>query len=142
MAACRALVSELQLQHKVELRGMIPPAELKAITANACIGINLVEPEGLNQLYSLANKFFDYIQWCIPQVTMNFAEYKRVNDAHEVAVLVNTVSKEEIAAALNQLLGDVVLYERLRQNCLQARQLYTWEAEENGLRNFYKDLTA
>jgi glycosyltransferase involved in cell wall biosynthesis len=140
MDTCRQLVQTLQLEQKVILRGMVPPAELKAITDGAWIGINLVEPEGLNQLYSLANKFFDYIQACVPQVTMQFAEYKRVNDLHEVAVLVNTVEKAEIAAALNHLLNEGVVYERLKANCLKARQLYNWEQEEKVLLDFYRRL--
>ena len=50
------------LQEKIILKGKVLPEELNEITSNAYVGINLVEPQGLNQLYSLANKFFDYIQ--------------------------------------------------------------------------------
>jgi hypothetical protein len=37
----------------------------------------------------LANKFFDYIQAGIPQVTMNFPEYAAINREYEVAVLID-----------------------------------------------------
>jgi glycosyltransferase involved in cell wall biosynthesis len=133
------LIAENQLQDKIQLKGKVLPQELDLITPNAYIGINLVEPQGLNQFYSLANKFFDYVQACVPQVTMNFPEYKKVNEEYEVAVLINTVSVNEIEAALNLLLQNAVLYERLKSNCKFAQQIFTWQEEEKHLLNFYKN---
>ena len=103
-------------------------------------GINLFEPVGLNHFYSLANKFFDYMQAGIPQLTMNFPEYKKINNEYEVAVLINTVAVNEIATALNLLLNDGVLYERLKKNCQAAKNVFTWQNEEKQLLEFYKNL--
>ena len=47
---------------------MLQPEELRLITAEAYIGINLVENNGLSNYLSLANKFFDYIHAGIPQL--------------------------------------------------------------------------
>lgn len=138
----KSLVKTNGLQHKIQLKDKVLPEELDAITPGAYIGINLVEPRGLNQLYSLANKFFDYIQAGIPQLTMNFPEYKKVNDAYEVAVLINTVTVNEITTALNLLLNDAVLYERLKNNCRQAKGIFTWQQEEKHLLSFYENLFA
>jgi glycosyltransferase involved in cell wall biosynthesis len=128
------------LQGKIFLKGKVLPEQLNEISSKAYAGINLVEPQGLNQLYSLANKFFDYIQAGIPQLTMNFPEYKKINDEYEVAVLINSVDVDEIAEALNILLADDVLYERLKKNCLVAADIFIWENEEKQLLNFYKNL--
>lgn len=138
----KSLIVENNLEDKIQLEGKVVPQELEAITPNAYIGINLVEPQGLNQFYSLANKFFDYIQAGIPQLTMNFAEYKRVNDEYKVAVLINTIEPKEIANALNILLNDSVLYERLKANCLIAAAVFTWQKEEEKLLDFYKNVFA
>ncbi len=46
---------------KIKLHAAVTPEKLKQITPEVYIGINLVENNGLNQYYSLANKFFDYI---------------------------------------------------------------------------------
>jgi glycosyltransferase involved in cell wall biosynthesis len=134
------LIAENQLQDKIKLKGKVLPEELDRITPAAHIGINLVEPQGLNQLYSLANKFFDYMQAGIPQLTMNFPEYKKVNEEYEIAVLINTVSANEIETALNLLLRDTVLYERLKNNCKPAADIFTWQQEEKHLLQFYKSL--
>ena len=138
----KKLIADNHLEGKIQLKGKVLPEELNALTAQAYIGINLVEPQGLNQFYSLANKFFDYIQAGVPQVTMNFPEYKKVNDEYEVAVLIQTVSIKEITAALKLLLDNTVLYERLKNNCIEARKIFTWQEEEIRLLNFYKNLFA
>lgn len=134
------LIEKNRLEQKVILKGKLSPEQLRRITAQAYIGINLVEPTGLNQLYSLANKFFDYLQAGIPQLTMNFLEYKKINEQYEVAVLIDNVEVNEIAQKLNLLLSDTVLYERLSANCLRAREVFNWETEEKKLLEFYERL--
>ena len=136
----KQLVFENELQHKIEFRGRIFPSELDAITADSYLGLNLIEMVGHNQYLSLANKFFDYIQIAIPQLTMNFPEYKKINDEFEVAVLIDDLSEDSIAAGLNQLLEDEELYSRLRENCLKARQIYNCQNEEKKLLDFYNQL--
>lgn len=134
----KILVEENQFQHRIFFKGKLLPAELDQATQNAYIGINLVEPLGGNQLLSLANKFFDYIQNGVPQLTMNFPEYKKINEQFEVALLISNLSISEIENSLNILLSDEILYQHLKQNCMKARECYNWQNEENKLIAFYK----
>jgi glycosyltransferase involved in cell wall biosynthesis len=136
----KSIVLENDLQDKVEFRGRLLPDELDEITSCSFIGINLVEPFGQNQILSLANKFFDYIQNELPQLTMNFPGYKKINDEFEVAVLLNDLSVDAIADSLNTLLADTELYSRLKKNCNKAREIYNWQNEEKKLLNFYSRL--
>lgn len=133
-------INENRLHNKIILKGKVLPGVLPAITENAFIGINLVEPVGLNQMYSLANKFFDYIQAGLPQVSMNFPEYRRINNEKEVAVLINTVAVHEITNAINLLLNDTTKYQQLKHNCIVAGEIYTWQREEQRLLSFYKNI--
>jgi len=94
----------------------------------------------LNQWLALPNKFFDYIHAGLPQVTMNYPEYKRINDQFEVAVLIDDLAPERIAAAINNLLSDEVLYNKLRSNCLKARLELNWQHEEKKLISFYRSV--
>ena len=71
---------------------------------------------------------------------MNFPEYRKINDQFEVAVLIDDLSEDSIAAGLNHLLEDEELYSRLRENCLKARQIYNWQNEEKKLLDFYNQL--
>ncbi len=140
MQQCREVAQTEKLKDKIFFKGMALPYELKNITAGAYIGINLVEPVGLNQLYSLANKFFDYIHAGIPQLTMNFPEYATINNEYEVAVLTDSLNMDLIAEKLNLLLTDSVLYSKLAQNCHTAAQYFNWQKEEEKLFTFYKTL--
>ncbi|GAO43887.1 hypothetical protein FPE01S_02_09930 [Flavihumibacter petaseus NBRC 106054] len=139
--ACKALCRSLGLQHKVFFHEPVPPETLRKLTPYYWAGINLVEPEGLNQLYSLANKFFDYIQAGIPQVTMNFPEYQRVQQEQPVGILLGSTRSAEIARALNHLLEDTVVYEQLTENCRHASKTYCWENEEKHLLAVYQKIS-
>ncbi len=137
LSQAKSLVEENQLQNKVEFKGKVLPGELEKITSKAFIGINLVEPIGENQVLSLANKFFDYIQNEIPQLTMNFPEYKRINDEFEIALLLDDLSVASISKSLNFLLENEELYSRLKKNCAKAREIFNWQNEEKKLLGFY-----
>ncbi len=134
----KELVEQHCLQNKVFFNGKFLPAELDLITAEASIGINLVEPFEKTQLLSLANKFFDYMQNGIPQLTMNFPEYQKINNQFQVALLIEDLTIEMISQSLNKMLEDEELYCRLQQNCLRARLVYNWQNEEKKLISFYE----
>ena len=136
----KALIQQHGLSEKVIMKGMITPEELEDVTSQAYIGVNLVEHTGLNQYYSLANKFFDYIMHRIPQVTMNFPEYERVNNEYETAVLIGELNTDTVANAINSLLNDETLYKQLKDNCIPAAKVFNWENEEKKLLNLYKNI--
>jgi len=134
------LIKQYNVEDKVELKGYVLPAELKKITPMAHVAVTLFESTGLNQYYSLGNRFFDYIMAGVPQVCVNYPEYKAINDVYNVAMLINDTSTETIAAALNKLLADDVLYTLLAANCKLARKHLQWQAEEKRLAAFYNNL--
>jgi len=138
MPLCRRLVAEHGLEEKVVFLGSIAPEVLRGITGQAYIGVNLVEHYGLNQYYSLANKFFDYIHAELPQVSMDFPEYRRINDECAVGLLIGDTDEKKIAAALNNLLENNVLYQMLKGNCREARLRYNWQEDEKKLLRFYQ----
>jgi len=140
MGQLKTIIHNHCLEDKVILKGKVSPTELHEITTQYYIGLNLVENIGLNQYYSLANKFFDYMHAGIPQVSMNFPEYKRINDQFEIAILIDNLDKNEITNAINTLLTDKAKYNNLVQNCAEAKLLYNWENESKKLIQFYKNI--
>jgi glycosyltransferase involved in cell wall biosynthesis len=133
------LRDSLQLGYKVKFIGSFDPAELHNITRQARIGINLFEARGLSYHYSLANKFFDYIQAGIPQLCADLPEYRAINEQYEVAALCACDDKQ-ITCTLNNLLQDAAFYNKLRSATLQARKVYTWEQEAPKLLAIYESL--
>lgn len=140
--ACVALVAQLQLKHKVTFFGWVPPEQLREFTLNATLGFTFFTEQGLSYYYSLANRFFDYLHSGVPQLGVNFPEYRRINDRYEVALLLDDLQPEKIAAAANQLLQNPEYYERLRQNCLKAREVLNWQHEEQTLLSVYREIAA
>ena len=136
----KQLIKTLHLEDKVELKGMVPPDELKKITPKASVAVMLFENNGLNQYQSLANRFFDYIMAGVPQVCVNYPQYKTINDEYHIAELIEDNAVETIAKALNNLLKDTVKHNEIRENCLSARERLNWENEEMTLIDFYKNL--
>ena len=136
----KQLVIENGLMGKVIFTGRLLPADLYQYTLNAWIGLTLFEKTGLTNYYSLANRFFDYMHAAVPQLCVNYPVYAEINKNHPVAVLIDDLNSENIAAHLNHLLANDVLYTDLRQNCLLQREVYNWQAEEKKLINFYSKL--
>lgn len=134
------LASEFDSDDKIEFKGRILPAELKEYTKKAWIGVTLFENNGLNNYYSLGNRFFDYMHAGLPQVCVNYPAYQEINNQHQIAVLINDLHPETIAGALNELLNNKELYNQLQQNCLQAREAINWQQEEKKLLEFYKNI--
>lgn len=136
----KALIQQYGLEHKITLKGYIPPEELKQYTINAWAGITLFEETSLSNRLSLANRFFDYMHNGVPQLCIRYEEYEQVNVEYEVASLIDNPTPERIAEALTKLLQDEAYHLRLQNNCLKAREKYCWQEEAKTLLNFYNKL--
>jgi glycosyltransferase involved in cell wall biosynthesis len=135
----RRLAQKYKVKSKVKFMGYIEPTKLPTITAKAYLGINVSDNLGLSYYYSLNNKCFDYIHAGIPSVTNNFPEYQKINEKYAVAVLTDLNAKN-IASAVNLLLNDKPLYNKLRANCILAREEYNWQKEEQKLLKIYSSV--
>jgi glycosyltransferase involved in cell wall biosynthesis len=128
---------------QVEFKGYVLPAALRALTAQATVGIMLLENTGLSYYYSLANKFFDYVQAGVPQLCIDFPEYRALNARHEVAELVPDLAPATLVAALARLLPGGQpgpRYHQLAANCRRARAEWNWQQEEKTLVELYRNL--
>lgn len=136
----KLLIKNNDLTGKVSLKGYATPEELKQITPSAAVAVTLFENTGLNQYHSLSNRFFDYIMAGVPQVCIDYPEYKIINDEYGIAYMIPNTEAETISKALNRLLTDKVLYASIQQNCLKARQVLNWENEEKKLVQLYSEV--
>ncbi len=134
------LIFENNVSHKTELKGLVIPENLKVIARNAYAGITIFEATGLNQYQSLANRFFDYIMAGIPQICVNYPEYKKINDEYNIALMIDDTNETTIANAMTELLTNKTLYNTLKKNTLKAREELNWQSEEKKLLEFYSKL--
>lgn len=133
----KKLAHSLDLTEKVMFWGYVPPKELHEITLKAYAGFLLLQNKGKSYYYSLANKFFDYMHAGIPQITINFPEYRAINEKYQFAHLIDLEVKA-IWEAANLLLNQKNYYEKLRQNALKAQDELNWEKEKEKLLLFYE----
>jgi len=136
----RRRAAELQLGEKVKFLGFVKPDDLKSLTAQAWLGLNLLENRGLSYYYSLANKFFDYVQAEVPVLTMNFPEYRALNAEYEVAVLLDDLNPEAVATAMRRLLDSPAEYQKLQAACRAAREVWNWEREQEELLRIWRNV--
>ena len=134
----RQKIRDLGLEDRVVFLGYVKPEALKELTRQAWLGLNLLENRGLSYYYSLANKFFDAVQAAVPMLTMDFPEYRALNDQHEVAILLETLTPEAVSEAIKSLLDNKVLYEKLCQNCITARRDWNWTYDQKVLLKIWK----
>jgi glycosyltransferase involved in cell wall biosynthesis len=135
----RAFTNENNLSEKVKFLGFVEPSELKKLTNQAWLGCNILEPKGLSYQYSLANKFFDYMHSGVPQICANFLEYEAINRKFEIAVL-SDCETQNLVQKITNLLVDKGLYQRLKENCLKASEVYNLQLESKKLIDIYKEL--
>ena len=140
MTRLQQLIRENQVENKIELKGMVKPRDLSSYTLKASLGIALAEKEGLNQYMALPNKFFDYMHGGLPQLTMRFPEYEKVNMEFEVAVLIDSLQPEVISQAIVDTMQNEELLQKMNSNCQQAREVYCWQVEEQKLVAYYHQI--
>lgn len=137
----KQLIHANKLEDKIICHAPVLPEELVQITPHATIGVTLFEKNGLNQYWSLANRFFDYIMAGVPQICSDFPAYQSLLARYPVGLAVNPEDPEAIAAALNKLLTDNVVYEQCKRACWEARQEFNWEREQQQLLDFYAKIS-
>lgn len=137
MSQAKDLVKLHQVDDKVIFKGMLAPSELRKYTLTAKVGLNIIDSKGLNNYWSLTNRFFDYIQATLPQVTVNYPAYQPILQQYKVGATVNETSSSKISAAVNELLNNNELYQEIEAACEQAREELTWDNESKKLIFFF-----
>lgn len=137
-AQLRQQAQTLIQQDKVRFLGFVPPSELKQLTSQAHIGINLLDRGSLSYWYSLANKALDYTHAGIPSIQTDFPEYKRIAQQWEVFTCIPDLSPDAIAAAVRELQQDQTKYERMQQQCEVAAKVLCWQNEAPKLLALYE----
>ncbi|MFZ4635214.1 MAG: glycosyltransferase family 4 protein [Saprospiraceae bacterium] len=128
--ALRRMANELGVGDRVRFLGWVKPSELSALTETAWLGLNLLENRGLSYYYSLANKYFDCVQACVPVLTMDFPEYRALQQQHPVAVLLSDLHADAVVQAVLHLKENPEAYNALVAAAQNARLEWIWEKEE------------
>jgi len=137
----KKMTTELHIDNII-FTGNLLPIQLKSLTQHAWIGVNLLENMGKSYYLSLANKFFDYIQANIPQICIDFPEYRKINSKYNFAVMAPDCSVSTLKTSIETLIKDSQYYDLLKANTVIASKELNWNAESKKLTHLYQKWTS
>ena len=131
---------------RVEFLGRVQPDRLRALTAQATLGLCLLEDLGLNYRYSLPNRIADFAQAGVPVLATDFPEIRRVIEEYGTGTLVEPLPAEKKGEAYTQYIArlaeavrDALRYwrdmhkEEYRRRFARAADELNWQHEQKKL---------
>ncbi len=135
-AGLRRLIAERGLSERVTLLPSVALEDLLAHTAEADVGVTLLQDTCLNHRLALPNKLFEYIAAGVPVVAADLPETRRLVERHGVGWCVPSADPAALAETLRLALHgprDPALHERLAQ----AAEELSWTHEQEPLLKLY-----
>lgn len=133
----KATIKASNLENKVIFYGKKPYPEMMNYTYYADLGLTLDKATNLNYRFSLPNKVFDYIHTETPVISTDLMEISTIIQKYDVGIILKDFTPENLATIINKTLEDEVLLNRLKQNCLKAKEVENWENETEILKEIY-----
>ncbi len=129
-------IRELGIDDRVSLLPSVPLAELLSYTAEADVGVTLLQDTCENHRLALPNKLFEYIAAGVPVIASALPETERLIDEYRVGWCVPPGDTGALRAALVRALrerGDPAMPERLSLASLEL----CWPREQTRLIDLY-----
>lgn len=133
----RQRVSEKSLNEKIIFLGKISPDRLVHLTKQADIGLSLEEPLGLNYLYCLPNKLFDYIRAGIPVLVSDLPLLTGVLKDYNIGEILTDRNPHSLAEAIAYIVSNKKNYKKGLQ---VAASEFNWEKEKTKLIQFINSI--
>ena len=135
----RGAAHVLGVQDRVTLLPSVPLADLLSHTAEADVGVTLLQDTCENHRLALPNKLFEYIAAGVPVVASALPEIRELVESREIGWCVPPGDAAALAAALSLALsrrGDP----ELRRHLARAATELSWEREQLRLLALYERL--
>ncbi|HXB13872.1 MAG TPA: glycosyltransferase, partial [Bacteroidia bacterium] len=129
----KALTQKWNLAEKVKFIPKLPFEKLIQYTAQADIGLTLDKNTNLNYLNSLPNKLFDYIHAGVPVLASALPEVKRIVEKYNIGECIESVTPEEIAKKISEILANKEKLSTYKVNTTKAKEALCWEKEKKVL---------
>ncbi len=136
----RALIRRRGLTSRVAMLPSVPLEELLSHTAEADVGVSLLQDTCENHRLALPNKLFEYIAAGVPVVTSALPECQRLIDRYGIGWTAAPADPDSVAGALRRAMAarsDADLAGRLRA----AASELCWAREREPLLALYQALS-
>ena len=139
-----ALIDSEGVTDRVKVLPPVPYEELLDWTASADIGLIIYSPnQSLNVQMCLPNKLFEYLMAGLPVLATPLDAVADILNTYDVGQIVSSLAPADIAAAINAMLRDQSVLERMHRNALDAVQHdLCWEEERQQLIDLYQSILA
>ncbi len=146
LESMKTYAASLPWHDRVEFLGRVQPDRLRALTAQASLGLCLLEDLGLNYRYSLPNRIADFAQAGVPVLATDFPEIRHVIEEYGTGTLVEPLpavkTGDDYAQFLSRLAEAVRAALRLwrdlpeeeyRRRFARAGEELNWQNEQKKL---------
>ena len=133
----QGLVHELGLGARVHFVPSVPIDQLPAHTADATVGVSLLDDSCENHRLALPNKVFEYVAARVPVVASDLPELRALVQGHRLGWLVDPKDPSHVARALRAAIEG---REEVLPHLDRARRELNWELESNRLTDIYDRL--
>jgi glycosyltransferase involved in cell wall biosynthesis len=137
----KKMVVDLKLQSKIRFIDPLPYEQMMEYTRQGFLGLIFEKIDVSNEhLFSLSNKFFDYIHAGIPVLSTKAVEIKSIIAKYNIGTFVDNLNSQEMAKKVIEISEDKEKYDLWKRNTVTASKDLNWESEEKILINFMQHL--
>jgi glycosyltransferase involved in cell wall biosynthesis len=129
----------LNVEDRVEFRGLVPPGEVVNALASAHVGLCLIQPVCRSYELTLPNKLFEYVAAGLPILASDLPVIGDLTRRHDLGEVVPSNDISAIATALQKLLDPTRNAECRRRAAVFASQA-DWRREREVLAGVYRDV--
>ncbi|MGH9320967.1 MAG: glycosyltransferase family 4 protein [Vicinamibacteria bacterium] len=142
LARLKRLASTLTLNDRVRFRGFVPPPELAAERASADVFVIPLLDSTTARLFTSPLKLFEAMAARRPIVASDLPSIREVLAHEENALLVRPGDGVALAAAIERLLDDRALSERLASRAFEDVNAYAWDRRAEAIDDFLAGVVA
>jgi len=139
-AGLKNLIKYEGLVSKIHFFGPVPHDEVTKYAASADLGVAPIKNVCLSYYYCSPNKVFECVAAGLPVAGSDFPELKRIIEGHRLGVTFDPESPQDIARAINFILSDKDMYDKMSINASEASKVFNWQIESQKLIAAYKEL--
>lgn len=138
VAELRQIAYELGVADRLEIQPPVAFDQIVPSANEADVGYFVHLDTSPQRRYSLPNKFFEYVMAGLALVVSDLPEMSRLVRHYGFGTLVPECEEESIARAINSL--DRAQIDGMKINSLAAAKKLNWDAEEERMMSYYREL--
>ncbi|MDA3832001.1 MAG: glycosyltransferase family 4 protein [Spirochaetales bacterium] len=120
--------------------GFLNRSGIRNVLARSIAGLVTLHPT-INYLDSLPVKMFEYMAAGIPVIASNFPLWREIVEGNDCGICVDPLDPKAIAEAIDYLVQNPEIAQRMGENGRQAvLDRYNWAIEEQKLLRFYSQI--